>query len=793
MSHKKFSVHHWGAFIAVAYATANLAGGPPSAKHRHPPASQPSRAPQEKGTHSPARSTVDSSEKEGDPTKSEDEPSGLIKEEAKSEDDLEKQVPRTTSAEDETQSLVTPARDPNDLKPLPSFRAIIRGTNVQVANSPGAELEELKKFEESAFPRPKAWKSNSWDLMLGIEGTATTGKRPRPSAEAPPRELRSEDHGQLKASSFPTPPEPWLSKLVLPDLPLRWDTKLLRYLEFYRSDPRGRSIMASWLKRQGRYQKLISRALHRHHLPQDLIYLAMVESGFNPETTSRAGAVGMWQFMASAAQGYGLKRNHWVDERRNPELSTEAAMKFLKDLYVRFGNWELALASYNAGYGGVTRSIQKYNTNDYWQLCRYEAGMPWDTVLYVPKILAAAIVGHNRTYFGFDNIQLDEERSWTLVSVPTSITLSQAARAANVTKEILEGLNPELNHGRTPPGVKSWLRIPKGYDDRFYAGLAKIKGQLARYKPYIVRLGDTEEALARSYGISKSMLRRINGIQRAEELRPGLTILVPAHVPSSLPVASNEEKNEKPSPILVPVPLEQFADRQGQRRVFYRTVPGDTLEEISNYLKVSKYDLIVWNALDSSAKLVSGMVLQAFVSPDFDESKVVLLDSQTIQVVLAGSEEFLNAYEEQKGRRRLIYRVREGDSLSSISRRFGLSVGSIMRINQFDRKAKLQPGQPVVVYVDAAQFSPRKKTEVRQRSDTESAENVAEKTLSTSDLDVSSNTISKIASDAIPKRDEQSANNSPPIKSKSRPLRSPELEEIDSLSNTDAASSINVP
>jgi LysM repeat protein len=162
-------------------------------------------------------------------------------------------------------------------------------------------------------------------------------------------------------------------------------------------------------------------------------------------------------------------------------------------------------------------------------------------------------------------------------------------------------------------------------------------------------------------------------------------------------------------------------------------------------------------------------------------------------VVLAGSEEFLNAYEEQKGRRRLIYRVREGDSLSSISRRFGLSVGSIMRINQFDRKAKLQPGQPVVVYVDAAQFSPRKKTEVRQRSDTESAENVAEKTLSTSDLDVSSNTISKIASDAIPKRDEQSANNSPPIKSKSRPLRSPELEEIDSLSNTDAASSINVP
>jgi membrane-bound lytic murein transglycosylase D len=558
------------------------------------------------------------------------------------------------------------------------------------------ELDELRRFEESAFPRSRA--AATVTPAGRVEGRAPT-PRVRPSAESPPPGLKSDPHPTARTDVKPAPPEPWLAKLQLPDLPLRWDLKLIRYLEFYRSSPKGRAIMSVWLRRLGRYQRTISRTLRRHSLPQDLVYVAMIESGFNPKVTSRRGAAGVWQFMPKAGNSYGLRRDHWIDERRNPELSAEAAAKFLKDLHDRFGTWELALAAYNAGYFGVTRAIQKYNTNDYWQLCRYEAGLPWDTSLYVPKILAAAIVGRNRAFFGFDQIKVDAELSYALVAVPSSVTLSQAAAAAGVGKDLLEQLNPELRRGRTAPSVKGWLRVPKGSEDRFYAGLSGIKGQLARYKPYVVRLGDSEELLASRAGLSRAALRQLNGLERPTDLRPGLTILVPARsAPTTQPTTEGEEE------LLVALPKDKPSAIPGRTRVFYRVVPGDTLEDIAVHLKVSASDLASWNALDPTAKLIASMVLQAFVAQGFDERSVVLLDQRRLKLVTAGSEAFLNAYEERRGRKRLIYTVRDGDTVSSVSRRFGLSEGSLMRINQFDRQARLKPGQPIVVYVDLAKL-----------------------------------------------------------------------------------------
>jgi membrane-bound lytic murein transglycosylase D len=537
-----------------------------------------------------------------------------------------------------------------------------------------------------------------------VEGPAPLPPPPRPAADAPPPGLKSDGHLAARPASAPgAAPEPWLAKLQLPDLPLKWDAKLIRYLEFYRSNPKGRAIMGVWLRRLGRHQKLISATLHRHKLPQDLIYVAMIESGFNPKVTSRRGAAGIWQFMPKAGLSYGLRRDHWIDERRNLELSTEAAAKFLKDLHDRFGTWELALAAYNAGYFGVTRAIQKYNTNDYWQLCRYEAGLPWDTGLYVPKILAAAIVGRNRAFFGFDQIKAEPELGHVLVSVPSSITVAQAASAAGVSREVIEQLNAELRRGRTAPSTKGWLRVPKGSEERFYSGLAGIKGQLARYKPYVVRLGDTEDAIARRAGLTRAALRQINGLDKPTDLRPGLTILVPAKMaPSTQPVAAVDDGEEEP--ILVALPKGRPTTVPGRKRVFYRVVPGDSLGEISAGLQVTAMELASWNALDPAAKLIAGMVLQAFVPQSFDESRVVLLDPRRLKLLTAGSAEFLNAYEERKGRRRLVYTVRDGDTVSSVSRRFGLTVGSLMRINQFDRKAQLKAGQPVIVYVDAARL-----------------------------------------------------------------------------------------
>ena len=562
---------------------------------------------------------------------------------------------------------------------------------------PMEEMAELRKFEENAFPRP-------------IEPDPDAAQRPpRPGAQNPPSELRSGSHRALPSHNA-KPPERWLSRLALPTLPVRWDARVIRYLEFYRDNPRGRAIMEAWLRRMGHYRSLVLRVLREHKVPQDLAYVAMVESGFNPALTSRVGAAGIWQFMSGTGKGYGLHQDHWIDERRNPRLSTEAAARYLKDLHARFNSWDLALAAYNAGYGAVESSIQKYNTNDYWQICRYESGLPWSTTLYVPKILAVAIVGRNLSYFGYAQVKPEPELTQELVSVPVSITVAQAARAAGVETAIIERLNPELRRGRTPPSSKAWIRVPHGTQSAFYANLARMKGQLARHRPYIVRLGDTVESIATDHAISQATVRQINGLGRSEPLRPGLVILVPARpvTPASPHGAEHAESDgAKPStpsapaqePLLVAVPDGVPARIEGRVRVFYRTVPGDGLHRVARQLEVNPVQLARWNALAPEARLIPGMVLQAFVAPELDRSRVRLLDPSAIRVAVAGSEDFLNAYEERKGRKRLAYTARAGDSLSAVGRRFGLSVGSLARINRFARNTQLSQGQRIVVYV----------------------------------------------------------------------------------------------
>jgi membrane-bound lytic murein transglycosylase D len=569
------------------------------------------------------------------------------------------------------------------------------------------ELAELRKFEEGAFPRAGVARPPA----PSAEGGSPPGPPPRPGTEHP---RDGQQTHPLPSATRPPPPAPWLAKLQLPDLPVRWDPKLVRYLQFYRTSPQGRAIMGTWLKRLGRYESLITRALKKHGLPRALIHVAMIESGFNPKVTSRAGAAGIWQFMPKPGQGYGLQRDHWVDERRNPERSTDAAVRYLKDLHDRFGSWELALASYNAGYGGVTRAIQKYNTNDYWQLCRYEAGMPWETALYVPKILAAAVVGVNRSAFGYDAIKPEPELAHALVAVPASLTLAQAAQAAGVAREAIEALNPELRRGRTPPVAKAWLRVPPGSEGRFYAGLAALKGQLARHRPYLVRLGEGLKELAKQYGITVAALRALNGMERSEELRPGVTILLPAR--ASLPAKEPVSEGESEEPILVGVPADRPSALPGRLRVYYRIVPGDRLEEIAAAFGVGAAELASWNALDAGAKLVAGMVLQAFVSRRPDPAKVVLLDPKQVKIMAAGSDDFLSAWEERRGRKRLTYTVREGDTLSSLSRRFGLSTGSLMRINRLDRRATLKAGQTLIVYVELGRLQ-KKRSGPRAKDD----------------------------------------------------------------------------
>jgi membrane-bound lytic murein transglycosylase D len=523
---------------------------------------------------------------------------------------------------------------------------------------------------------------------------------PRPGTLTPPAPLGSTSPPAIRGpKGAPPKTMAWLAQLKLPDLPVRWEPKLLSYLRFYRNHRRGRAIMRTWLRRMGRYRPLIDAELRRQKLPRALVYVAMIESGFNPRRTSRVGAAGLWQFMPRTGRGYGMKRDYWLDQRRDPQRSTVAALRYLGGLYRRFRSWDLTLAAYNAGFGTVLKAVQKYNTNDYWKLARYEAGLPWSTSLYVPKIVAAAIVGENRKAFGYASIKPDRPIAAEMVKAPRSLTLAQVARATGATVSKLRLLNPELRRGRTPPRIDYWVRVPKGKAQTFYGNLARL-GAL-RYRPYRLKLGEDDRSVATRFGISRRTLRRINGVSNGAELRPGLLILVPARAPRAGARPSKRrraQKNNTQEPLLVALPKGSPSKLPGRRRVFYRIVLGDTLPVIARHLGVTVAEIARWNALDIKAKLISQMVLQAFVPAKRKLGHVKLLDPRRVRVHVAGSSRFLAEHERRKGRRRVTYRVRQGDTLTRVARRFRLSVGSLMRINRFGRRTKLRKGETIIVY-----------------------------------------------------------------------------------------------
>ncbi|HEX2658090.1 MAG TPA: transglycosylase SLT domain-containing protein [Polyangia bacterium] len=588
-----------------------------------------------------------------------------------------------------------------------SERRAVRGVAVDDVNE-SPELRELKRFEEDAFPRNRAEaeEPGSWDVPSEVPPSLPG--RWEGSGDVP--EVLRSPEGARARTAPPAPDSEWLRSLKLPEIPVRWDPQVLRYLDYFKNDQRGHAIMANWLRRAGRYQALIEAALVREGLPKDLLYVAMVESGFETGARSRVGAGGIWQFMPGAARAYGLEVGYWVDARRDPERSAEAAARYLKDLYVRFNSWPLVFAAYNAGYGAVLKSITRYNTNDYWELCRHEAGLPWESSLYVPKILAAAIVGHNVEAFGFVGVVPDPPFAFEKVEVPAGTTLGTVARAAKARPDVIDALNPQITRDRTPPDRGTFsVRIPVGTAATFAEAFERTRTTGDRMDTVTLRFGETLDDVAKARGTSARELRRLNGVKDSGELRAGVAIVVPRKKGDKGDLAktatqpardgSNEggEVASEDDDILVAVPDRVF-NYEGRERVFYRTRDGDTLDAIAEVFGVRADDLIQWNNLDAEAKLHPKMVLQVFVRKDFDPTEVVLLDVARVKVVTLGSEEFLQLEAARRGKRRLIIETKNGDTLAKLGRRYGLTVGDLARINRFSYNTELHEGQKVVVY-----------------------------------------------------------------------------------------------
>ena len=588
-------------------------------------------------------------------------------------------------------------------EPNEATRRIIAGTPSDPGKSRTGESPELRAMREldlALFPASPGsgppWPADgTLPLERGQPQLFTSGMPPAGEL-APPR------------SPEPVIDLSWLKQLNMPDIPVRWDARVVRYLEFYKNDPRGRSMVAGIIKKSGRYAAAIRKTLREQGLPEDILWLSLVESGFDPTISSPVGAAGLWQFMPHGARIYGLTVDRWIDERLDPERSTIAAARYLADLRQRFGGWELAFAAYNMGYGGLLASIRKYNTNDYWELSRFEAGIPLETALYVPKIIAMAIVARNKAVFGCDDVDLDPAIHFDNVAVGSGISVKTVASASGVAVSEIERLNPQILATRTPPladgakGGASWVvRVPPGAGARAAKSIPKLVEQEGKLERYLVRWGESLDDIATFRRTTKPSLQALNGLRRDEVVRPGTVLFVPATSGIGAAAAENtiaEGPAVRPT-VIVPSQAFLYPDR---RRVFYRVIVGDTLRDVASVFSVTADELCRWNGADPGAALHEGMTLQVYLPKSASPRGVLALDETDARVLEAGSPEFFAHFEALKGRKRVEMVAREGDSWRSIAKQHGLSIGMMERINQRVRTSPLHAGERYVVYVPAS-------------------------------------------------------------------------------------------
>lgn len=503
------------------------------------------------------------------------------------------------------------------------------------------------------------------------------------------------------------PPQAWMRRLEPPDLPVRWNKRTVEYLGYFRDDPKGRLMMRAWMRRAGRYEDRLRRILRDVGVPEDLVYVALAESGFNPRVRSRVGAAGLWQFMEGTGEVYGLRHGYWVDERFDIERSTHAAALYLKDLRVRFGSWELALAAYNAGYGLVMTSLQRHNTNNFWALCEIESGLPYATTNYVPKIIAAALVGRNRETFGVSAAQIDPYPAidWVEVRLPQSTSLEKLAEAIEVDPDLVAELNAHLVRKRTPPRRGRYpVRIPRDKLDAFQQAHERLRAAWSSETIHTVRHGETLASIAGRFGLSERDLRRLNGVQDAAEVTGGVVLVVPA--PRAPTQAASEGSSltvetppDAPPPPIAAVPA--LRPGPGRKLVFFETTRGTTPRTVEEAFGVRFSEIVAWNDLDPHARLQAGQILQVVVDADFDADAqgVLVYGPDEVVHVVRGSAEHIETALARRGLLRRGYTVRKADNLRKIGRRFDLSLGDLARINGFSRSYEPKAGELIVIYV----------------------------------------------------------------------------------------------
>ena len=311
------------------------------------------------------------------------------------------------------------------------------------------------------------------------------------------------------------------------DVPIVRTSKIDKHIQFFTFHIRDRFEL--WLHRFERHRPMIEQIFAEFNLPADLIFLSLVESGFNTHAVSRSKAVGPWQFIKSTGKTYGLRVDNWIDERRDPVKSTLAAAQYLRDLYHLFGSWPLAMAAYNAGERRVGRALVRAHADDFWDLTDTKL-IKRETKEYVPRFLAATLIAKDPSRYGF-LISPQTPVEYEEVVLTRPIPLRMAAKAAGVSYEDLKSLNPELRKDLTPPYPSYRLKVPVGSKDLLLSNLATYPGwkhvQATRYK---IRRGETLLRIATRHHTSLSAILEANALDKSYRPKPGEWLLIPQAV-----------------------------------------------------------------------------------------------------------------------------------------------------------------------------------------------------------------------------------------------------------------------
>lgn len=358
-------------------------------------------------------------------------------------------------------------------------------------------------------------------------------------------------------------------------IPIVTNKKVEQFIYYFQT--KGKKQFQIYLDRRAVYGDMIQDILKQYSLPEELIYLAMIESGLNPKAHSRANASGMWQFIYGTGIRYNLNRNWYVDERRDPRKATHAASQYLTDLYKQFDNWYLALAAYNAGSGRITRAKRLHQTSDFWQL----HSLPRETRNYVPLFLATTIIGRDPVKYGFKSPQNDPWK-YDVVEIEKSADLSILAQSAGISLSTLRKYNPELRQSATP--TKSYnLRLPIGKKDLFekkYAALPESKRFAPQYITHRVRSGENLGSISRKYRVSIHNIAAVNKIRNRHKIKVGQVLTIP--VRGGTKVSYSSASSTQPS---------------GAKKEVYTVKKGDTLGQIADNYRVQARQIRSWNGI----------------------------------------------------------------------------------------------------------------------------------------------------------------------------------------------------